>query len=227
MSDSPSLQTFAAAFQKQTSVAGCGKGLYGRVLRGTKPEHFTSLTHEPDRLIILLLGQDGLENLIGLSGRQILATIIKYTDRHIQELIAEGHEFKLVVFPKTDSDVHQATWQNTVDVTARVYPEVKDKLFGQLTGLQTTRFEDIEKAAGYCFYDAYKAGDKHSGYMNYDRLRASEGTLAQVRAFLFHTLHLREPFEGTGYTGKQREYFMLNIRLQDLDNHCLLPLNVI
>ena len=206
---------------------GCASGLYGRIIRGKKPADFTALTHESDRLIVLLLGEDGLENLPGLTGRQMLVDVIRYTDRHINDLLASGHEFKLVVFPASNAaNVKQATWSNTIDFASSVYPLVETKLRAQLAALQTTPFADIEAAAGYPFYDAYKAGAQDPRYINYERLQASEGNLVQVRAFLFHILHLRELFEGTGFTAAQQEHFVLNAKLQDIVPHLLLPLDM-
>lgn len=223
---STNLQAFTSAFQNRQRAEGSAKGLFGRIIRGTRPEHFASLTHESDRLIVLLLGQDGLENLLGLTGRQVLVDIIKYTDHHIQDLIAEGYQFKLAVFEGNPAEVLLATWDNTVDIAARTYPLVKDKLFARLDALKLATFQEIQQAATFDFYKAYKAGDKHPDFMTYDRLQKASGTLVEVRAFLFNVLHLREPYEGTGYTGAQCEYFRLNARLQDLGG-ALLPIEVV
>ncbi|MBY0552284.1 MAG: hypothetical protein K2W95_33705 [Candidatus Obscuribacterales bacterium] len=221
------LQEYAEAISSGVRAPGCATGLYGRIIRGKKPADFEALTHDADRLIVLLLGEDGLENLVGLTGRQMLVDIIRYTDQHITDLLASGHEFKLVVFPtSTTANVKQATWPNTVDFASGVYPLVETKLRAQLAALQSTPYADIEAAAGYKFYDAYMAGDKDSRYMTYERLQASEGNLVQVRAFLFHTLHLRELFEGTGFTAAQQEHFVLNAKLQDIVPHLLLPLDM-
>lgn len=221
------LQAYQDALRTGVRSPGCAAGLYGRILRGKKPADFTSLTHDTDRLIVLLLGEDGLENLVGLTGRQMLVDIVKYTDRHITDLIASGHEFKLIVFPSTgDAEVKQATWSNTIDFASKVYPLVETKLRARQAELQNTPFADIEAASGHTFYDVYKAGETDPRYMNYERLQASEGNLWQVRAFLFHILHLRELFEGTGYTGAQQEHFVLNMQVQDIVPHLMLPLDM-
>lgn len=175
----------------------------------------------------MLLGEDGLENLPGMTGFQILSTVLRYTDEHIRDLVGSGHQFKLAVFERDpNADVKVATWQNTIDVVASVYPLVKDKLQANLASLQSTPFQQIETAAGYNFYSAYKKGRSDPGYMTYERLQASAGSLSDVRAFLFHTIHLREPFQGNGFTGAQREYFLRDTPLSALPNCACTPIDV-
>ena len=60
----------------------------------------------------------------------------------------------------------------------------------------------------------------------------SEGTLIDVRAFLYHIVHLRELFSGDGFTyeedGKKglREYIAPNCRLEELGEYHLIDMNI-
>ena len=50
-------------------------GLCGRIIRGKKTEDFTTLTDDPLRKIVMLMGSDGLENILGKTGYEMLTEI--------------------------------------------------------------------------------------------------------------------------------------------------------
>ena len=47
-------------------------GICGRILRGKSPKDFETLTDDPDRKLIMLMGGDGLERILGKSGYEAL-----------------------------------------------------------------------------------------------------------------------------------------------------------
>jgi len=75
------------------------KGIFGRILRGTKPTDFETLSDDPDRKIILVSAEDGLKRFIGKTGYQMLLAI-GYEKDYIEYRLKNGYMFKLVVFSK-------------------------------------------------------------------------------------------------------------------------------
>lgn len=220
------LEAFRAAFESGTPSPGCADGLYGRVIRGRVDEDFLRLSHDTTREIVMLVGDDGLESFVGKTGYQIVRDVLRYTDEHVRRLLDDKYQLKLVVFGVGKTEVKLATWAATIEVAGLIYPLIAEKLRGQAETLRTTPFEEIEELAGYKFYDADKKGDAHTGYMTYARYQSAPDTLSNARAFLFHTLHLREPYLGNGYAFNEREYFALNHAVSDLGDHLLLPIEV-
>ena len=52
--------------------------------------------------------------------------------------------------------------------------------------------------------DIDKSGQSDPNFMTYKRFKQSKGTLIDVRAFFYFTLHFRELFSGNGYTYNQK-----------------------
>ena len=50
-------------------------GLCGRIIRGKSPDDFLTLTDDPNRDIIMLMGGDGLEQILGKTGYEALINI--------------------------------------------------------------------------------------------------------------------------------------------------------
>lgn len=219
---------YAEAFRcgKQAKVAN----LCGRVLRGMQPEDFATLTNDPARRIVLLMGPDGLETLPGHSGYEILK-IIGYTSGYIESKIAEGVQFKLVIFPQANN-ARLATWDNVLGMASDVYPEVAEMLASCAAELKRLSFQEIESMAGFSFADVDMAGHDDPRYMTLDRYLKSKGGVVSTRAFLYFTLYLREQFVGDGYTEDEygvrgiREYIIPNQTLHELRPHVLLDLPV-
>ena len=210
-----------------TSVAG----LCGRVIRGTKPADFLTLTDDPKRKLVLLMGPDGLQLLLGKSGLEALQ-VIGYEPEYIRrKVLVEHNDFKLVVF-KEGRDAVLATWDNVIMVVSRVYPEVTVMLKRNRDALKTQSFDQIERTAGYDFGEVDKNGVNDPRFITYERLQASRGTLVVVRAFLYHTVHLKEQYSGDGYTYDDRgnrglkEYIVVNKPIGDLGDHALIDIDV-
>ncbi len=210
------------------------KRLSGRLLKGTSSEAFETLTDDPSRLIIMLMGPDGLEQLLGLDGYGIMQAI-GYTDAHIRAKILEGNHFKLGVFSENDR-IRLADWDGTITIVSEVYPEIAPILQAHAANLKETPFTQIERVAGFNFHEVNVAGPIDPRYMTYERFRAlpaSSIDLVAVRAFLYYSLHLRELYAGngrvvdssSGQTG-MLEYFALNLPLTDLGHHALIDITL-
>ncbi len=219
---------YAQAFSDGEEVSV--EGLCGRILRGVCETDFTTLTNDPTRRIVMLMGPDGLEMLPGKSGYDMLTTI-GYTEHHIAQKLDEGMRFRLAVFPES-TIARPATWQNMLTLAGIVYPDIKAPLLSQADALQTTSFSSIQDEAGYDFATVDVAGMSDERYMTYERYVASSMGLVATRAFMYYSLHLRELYSGDGYTytpsgdrGLQ-EYAIPNERLDMLGEHVLLDVPV-
>jgi nicotinamidase-related amidase len=207
------------------------RNLCGRIIRGRKPEDFLTLTDDPNRKIVMLVGPDGLETLLGRTGYEMLVTI-GYTADHIKrKVVDEGNSFKLAVFAESDK-ARPATWDAVADFASEVYPDLAAILRRRIPELKGIPFTQFERDAGFTFADVDKAGPNDLRFMTADRLRTSGGSAWEVRAFLYFTLHLRELFAGDGYTytkDGQRglaEFIVLNKPISELGESVLVDLEV-
>lgn len=226
----------AAANAHQPFVSG----LCGRIVRGKKPDDFATLTDDPTRLVVMLMDSDGLARLFGKTPHQMLLEI-GYRADYIKQKVADGNGFKIVVFPQEAAQ--PATWDGVFKVAAEVYPDVAACCQKHGADLRTlTKFERLagekdghflhgfERLAGHKFADADKPGDTR--FMTIDKYRASGKNVWELRALLYHTLHLRELFSGDGYTYNEqgrrqlREYLMLNKKVVDISGAVVHDLDV-
>ncbi len=115
-------------------------------------------------------------------------------------------------------------------MVSEIYPEVKKKIYNRLEELKNTPFSEIEKRADRKFNEIDKNGTEDSNFMTYERFKQSEGTLVDVRAFLYHTVHLRELFSGDGFTYEEdrqrglKEYIAPNCKLEELGEYHLIDM---
>jgi hypothetical protein len=205
------------------------RGVYGRIVRTdmTDPQ---MLTEDPDRRVVMVMGPSGLQQLLGLSGCDALYKI-GYSHEYIVRNLERGKSFKLVVFERPAS-LRIATWRVAIDVLAAHYPMLAPALRRALPALKSTPIEDFERQVGYTFYEARIKGSDDERFMTPARLLKSEQTPADVRRFLFHTVHFSELYTGDGYTltpsGERgvREYMMPNARIPSLTNWRIADMSV-
>lgn len=207
-------------------------GLCGRIIRGTKPEDFQTLTDDPDRKLVMFMGPDGLEKIMSKSGYDALVEIGYEPNYIVRKVVDEGNQFKLVVFVE-GAEARLATWDNVVSVVAAVYPDAAEALYRNLDALKITSFAQIEKDAGFVFAPVDKAGAQDDRFMTYERFLRSSGDLIATRAFLYFAIHLRELFSGDGYTydaaGNRglMEYIVPNKSLNELGDYDLIDLSIV
>ncbi|MFX1450526.1 MAG: hypothetical protein ACFFCM_06775 [Promethearchaeota archaeon] len=205
-------------------------GIMGKITRGKKPNDFETLTHDPKRRIVMIMGPDGLEHILGKSGFETLVEI-GYTQDHIHHLVDQGFQFKLVIFLPSKSCL-LATWENAAKLASEVYPKVKNKIYSKLDGLQRIPFEQIEKDSSLIWGEIEKIGESNLNFITYRRFKQSKGTLIDVRAFFYYTLHFRELFSGDGYIYNQngekrsKEYICLNQKLKKFKDYRLVDMEV-
>ena len=196
-------------------------GLFGRVLKGKTETDFASLSDDPKRKLIFLMGDDGLEKLIGLRSDQIFEKI-GYTHEYVERLKKEGYRFKVVMFKSKGDDVRLATWDNVANLVEKQYPELTSKVKRVLPELKKSSFSQIEAQAPTKFSVVDKTGESHPDFFDEEKLRKSGGRLWQVRAFLFYRVRLMDLYAGDGYSrtsdGQKglKEYMMLNAPVSSL-----------
>jgi hypothetical protein len=205
-------------------------GLCGRVLRGKHEKDFGSLSDDPNRRLVMLMGSDGLKRLIGKSGYEILIEL-GYMPDFIRVRLEQGTRFKLFVTPMYPG-FKLATWENIVEYLSLIYPRAGAKIRQVLPELTKFSYAQIEKLAGYSLAEVFENGKADPRFMTNRRFLKSDGSVAAARAFLYHTCYLYELFSGNGYTklynGRRgiREYITLNSGLEVFLRHELLDIEV-
>jgi len=209
-------------------------GLVGRIIRGKKPEDFTTLTDDSERKIIMLMGADGLDMLLGKTGYESLIAI-GYEPNHLKNKILAGNKFNLVVFPE-QSGALLATWDNLVALASKQYPESADILYNNLeqlkllpspakTGWSMDLWKKFEKESGFSWGEVDELGPNHPQYMTTKKLLQSDGGVVAARAFTYFTLHCRELFGGDGKVYDKNgnksmsEYLFPNIAIKTLPKY--------
>ena len=206
-------------------------GLCGRIIRGVKDNDFLTLTDDPNRKLVMLMGPDGLESILGKNGYESLVAIGYESDYIRHKIEVENNKFKLVVF-SSGKTANIATWDNVIDIVSSVYPSVAAKLYSQKDALKQISFSEIEKTAGFKFNEVDKNGTSDNRFMNLERFEQSNGNIIDVRAFLYFSVHLKELFSGDGFTytfdGKKglMEYIVPNMLISDLDDSKLISLDI-
>ena len=224
----PVLEIFLDAFHSRKAPEDAGP-LCGRVLRGKTEADFALLSPDPDRRIVFLTGGAGLIQFIGKGTEEILFLVGYSADDIRRWMYEEQNQFKLFVGLEGGS-LQRATWRNTVGMACRLYPEVRHLLDQQADSLASAPFNTIEKLAGYSFAEVDQNGLDDPRYMSVERFAASRGGLLEARAFLYHTLQLRELFSGDGFTRTSdgvpgvSEYIAPNIPLTSLGDYRLIDL---
>lgn len=205
------------------------RGVYGRIVR-TELDEPSTLTEDDDRKVVMIMGPSGLQQLLGLSGFEALCKI-GYSSDYIARNLSRGKKFKLVVFDRPPC-LRVATWSVALSAVAQHYPELAAVLLRALPELKRLSIEEFEAQAGFSFYEARLQGPAEGSFMNRERLLRSKGTAADVRQFLFHTVHFSELFTGDGYTQTPeglrgvREYIMPNVPIRSLRNSRIVDLHV-
>jgi len=212
------------------STRGNTRKAYGRIIRW-KSGQLASLTDSPLRRTIMITGPQGIRDLFGKTGWQMLSEI-GYPEEYVRRKLSEGCKFSLVLFARPTGIFRIATWRNTIDVIALAHPELAPMLKAALPTLKKKSFLDFEREAGFSFEEVDAKGLDDPRFMTAERLAVSDGSPLAVRRFLYHVERLNELFTGNGYTltreGRRgvREYVMLNRPLAELVDYALVDLKV-
>ncbi len=203
---------------------------YGRIVRSRHGKPL-SLTEEPDRRVVMVMGPGALATLIGKSGYEML-NLIGYTDDYIRRKLAEGNLFKLVVFSRPSGSLKIANWKNTIGGIIDAYPEIADIIAANASDVASTSLEEFERQAGFNLADVDTLGIEDPRFMTVERLLASDRTPLATRRFLYHVTRLSELYTGDGWTKTAqggrglREYIIRNRPMSQLENVQIIELNV-
>lgn len=188
-----------------------------------------------------IFGSDALPGFLGKSAREICLQL-GFGEKWLDDKIPKGKKFKLAIFPSLSVDAQPATWDGIRCLVERTYPEVWPKILRHLPQIRAMRIEEIEAQANYKDgLDMLQTNlvARHGGaldtegesdsenYISLQRLLKREGTLVEVRQFLWDEVGVKGLYSGDGYTlsedGKKgvREYLARNRRLEDIEG-CVL-----
>lgn len=220
-------ETYVACLINGTSPQESVTGLHGRIIRGHNPSDFETLSNDRDRPTVYLTDSDGLAAILAEKTTHDMLKAVGYDDGHIGRLKGENTQFKIVVFPESES--YPADWDGLLDLTLAVYPDTQAAIGSCRDRLKSTPFTHYEVMAGFEFGDHDKKTDPR--FMSYDSrsdcadgetwLTSDKGLLS-LRRLLYHALHVRELYRGDGFTegpdGQRnvREYLIHNKRISDI-----------
>jgi len=216
-----------------TQTASMLSGLWGRILHGHDGD-FDFLTPNPKRKVVFTLGPLGLVDMIRATDGFEMLQLIGYDEAYIRRKVGEGERFKLVVASVDSQSGVRATWDNMLNMVQQAYPELSVKIEKHRDALKNYTYEEICSMPGG--FDIAKAeASCPTGPNCYDspeRLAASEGSLVQVRAFLYHTVDLNKLYSGDGWTYREDgtrtnpEYSALNRKLSLISNRLVIDVCV-
>jgi len=155
-----------------------------------------------------VFGPEALPGFLGRSARDICLQL-GFGERWLNAKLAAGKLFKLALFPSDSADARLATWDGVEHLLREYYPEVwGSKVEAHWGRIRSTPFSELEAEAGYSMLEVNLVGrcDHATGesrddrYVSLQRLLRREGTMPQVRQFLWDEIGLKDLFSGTGRT---------------------------
>lgn len=228
------LKDYKDAYNHKRKPTSPISGLQGRFIR-MPPGQPYSLTDDPDRRIVFLVDSNTLNDLVGLSGYQVCMAV-GWDPNYTRGKVNAGYTFALAVFPEINCKL--GTWANILDAVELMYPEVARKIArhrSALSQMTPATLRQIEQAQGYTFLSVEQGKDAKKTdprYMTIDRYKNAPDTAENARAFLYFTVHLKEQFQGDGYTRSAQgqrgvpEYIMPARPMSDLGDHLVLDIQV-
>jgi hypothetical protein len=96
--------------------------------------------------------------------------------------------------------VRLGTWEAVLELAEGAYPELRGRLCPHLEELQKRTFEDLQAESGLDLAEIYRVRRGHGDFFSPDRLLVGGESTWEVRALLFHELHLNELYSGDGWT---------------------------
>lgn len=208
------------------------EGMCGRICRGQTEEDFERMA-EASRLVVFLMGSDGLEEIEPLSDYEKLIKI-GYERDYIKQKLDQGFSFRQVHFPSKQEKVpcSMATWDGALAVVNNVYPKAGELVEKHLPALKNHEFSKHQDDCPFDMKEADSKGIAHENFITEERLLKSKGDAAHTRAFLYHTMQLRALYHGDGYTRTAdgtkgiKEYLSPNVALKDLKGVVIKKLDV-
>lgn len=218
--------------------------LHGRVIHAKEDDDFLLLSSNRHKGVFYkklswVFGPDASSSFAGKDAIQVCDSL-GMSKEWLEQKVRQGKKFKLVVFPVFAGDTFDckpATWQNVATLVAKLFPEVAAKVERHLPAIQKASYEELSREAQaqdstYDFSQINWAGrEVDPRYMSLARLAEAEGTLVQVRQFLYDELGLANLFKGDGFgysdSGERQapEFLAENRRLEDIPGCVIVDLH--
>ena len=147
---------------------------------------------------------------------------------YIREKIERKFEFQFLLFNKQDVQVFEADWKGIIQAVRKLFHEISEETISVeiVEELEKVRLEEVENELGVSLFKARSEYDLHKFHEDYYSLEKFlsivKPTVHHLRAFLYHSLGLRELFKGDGYIydvngeRKSREFLAINKLRKDI-----------
>ena len=160
----------------------------------------------------------------------------------LNEKIPKGKLFKFAIFPSVAADSHLADWDGVESLVEKHFPEIWSKVLPHYPTIRSLSFAEIQAQADYNMFKTNLVGRSGRGfdtegesdspnYISLQRLLKREGTLIEVRQFLWDEIGLKDLYVGNGRTlndaGEQGpyEYLAKNMRLEAIDGLAIIDID--
>ena len=210
--------------------------LSGRLCHGSATDAMFGrglLTSDRWKRLSWIFGPDALPMFLGKDAREI-CVLLGFGEEWLNDKIPKGKKFKLAIFPSKAVDAQCATWEGVTYLLEKHFPEVWPKVSRHLPEIQNMGIDEIETMAGYDMCKTNLVGRRGGewdtegesddpNYTSLQRLLNREGTLVQVRQFLWDEVGIKGLFSGDGRTVNDKgergpnEYLAKNRRLEDIE----------
>jgi len=223
---------YATAFTSGQKPAQPIAGIQGRLCRRRAGDP-VRLSDDANRRLVFLGDHHVCHRIIGLTGYQIVTSVLGWDAAYTRRKVEAGLKFDLVVFPESKCQI--GTWHNLLDLVQDTYPEIGAKIARHrvaLVAMTPASLVEIERRQGYPFLDVDELGSCDPRFMTLERYVDAPDTVDAARAFLYHVVYCKEYFSGQGYTLDGRgntgvtEYIMPNRPLEELGAHVVIPVDV-
>ena len=199
-------------------------GVCGRIVRGKADEDFTRLSFLPGRRLAWVIGVEGLRAMISMSDTEKILTIGKSLP-WLEEKLAAGYRFRLVVLPSTAGQ--PADWTGLLASIRQFYPEIAERV-GRWWPI--LRAQGVSAGVGIELrVSKIKDDPLHALHMSLEKYQNADDTLENARLFLLHSLGVNDLYDGTGTTGyaniRSGEYLVPNRSLVEFPNRAEVDLS--
>jgi len=206
--------------------------LSGRMIHGNRTQEGfgVHLSFDEWKRLSWVFGPEAIRKFLGLSARDICLEL-GMGENWLDAKLEQGAEFVLVIFPSDSADVRPATWDGIEYFLKRHYSDVWYKVNVHWPQIKSLSYEEFRAIAGYDLeavnlvgrYDHKTGESRDDRYVSLQRLKRRNGTLVEVRQFLWDEIGLRQHYTGSGYTKNDNgqvgvpEYLAQNKKLDDID----------
>ncbi len=227
------LADYAMAFTSGQKPAQPISGIQGRLCRRRAGDP-VRLSDDSCRRLVFLGDHRVCHSIIGLTGYQIVTSVLGWDAPYTKKKVGAGLKFDLVVFPENTCKL--GTWDNLLDLVEETYPEIATKIAphrAALVAMTPKSLVEIERRQGYAFLEVDELGSDDPRFMTLTCYMDAPDTADAARAFLYHVVYCKEFFGGEGHTldGQGNtgvpEYIMPNRPLEELGAHVVIPVDIV